>query len=319
MGFLTSILGQSTVQAVGAGVLTGALGGAALIGTGVIPIAPETVTPPTIELRACPGEGPVLGQVADGERLLVTAKSADGQWLEVYVGQPGIDRAWAEAAALSLEAPGDALPVGDCAAPTPAPLPSPAPTGASATEAPTAAPTLGPSPSLATTETPGVTATATATASPTATPKPTKTPSPTPKPTKTPTPPPPTPTPTPMPPPDNTKPQLSGLGASPTCVDPGHIQARISVTATDNVAVTGVQISFTPPGQGAFVRNMNHGSGNTWIYDVFQGESGAWGEGHVSYTVIAVDFAGNTSNPASNNVFSSDNYLYSSTSSCFIG
>jgi hypothetical protein len=312
VGFLTSLLGQSTVQAVGAGVLSGALGGAALMATGVIPIPPETVTQPTIQLLACPGQGPVLAEVSEGERLLVTAKSADGQWLEVYIGQPGIDRAWTEAPQLSLETPADDLPVADCAAPTPAPLPSPAPTQL-VTEAPTAPPTLGPSATPEATEsaspTPAVTATATA--KPSSTPKPTKTPSPTPKPTKTPTPPPPTPTPTPTPTPDTTGPTLTNLqttggsggngdyyinGPSSAC-EPHS--ASITVTATDPSGVDHITLFYWPGNSGVLSKQMT-GNGNSWGATINAQDS--WSDsmfnedpnGLISYWVVAEDEAGNS-------------------------
>ena len=318
MGFLTSLLGQSTVQAVGAGVLSGALGGAALIATGVIPIPPETVTLPTIQLLACPGQGPVLAEVSEGERLLVTGKSADGQWLEVYIGQPGIDRAWTEAPQLVLDTPADDLPVADCAAPTPGPLPSPAPTQL-VTEAPTAEPTLGPSatPEPTASPTPAVTVAATATArpTPTPTPTPTKTPKPTPKPTKTPTPPP-TPTPTPFV--DNDPPELSNL--TTTGVNGGNGQyyiyyqnatctphsATITVTATDNVGVDTVDLYYWPGGENVQSKPMARQGGNTWTATIVTEDSWDLSSGPgddtglINYWVVAYDDANNESDVLSN-------------------
>ena len=313
MGFLTSLLGQQTVQAVGAGVLSGALGGAALIATGVIPIPPETVTLPTIQLLACPGDGPVLAEVSDGERLLVTGRSADGQWLEVYIGQPGIDRAWTEAPALSLESSGNDLPVADCAAPTPGPLPSPAPS----TEAPTAAPTLGPSttavPTASPTPTPAVTVAATAAPTQKPTPKPTKTPKP--APTKTPTPPP-TPTPTPFV--DNAPPQLSNL--TTTGFNGGNGQyyiyyqnatctphsATITVTATDNVGVETVDLYYWPGGENVQSKPMTHQSGSSWTATIVTQDSWDLSSGPgddtglINYWVVAYDASNNESDVLSN-------------------
>src|SRR5215208_5579024 len=133
MAFLATLLTQPTVQAVGAGLLSGALGGGALLATGVIPISPEIVTTPTIQLLECPDAGAALAEVPEGAQLLLTGRSADGQWYEVFIGQPGVDHAWAPATSLDVEG-GDALPVADCAAPEPGPVPPP---GATPTPSPT--------------------------------------------------------------------------------------------------------------------------------------------------------------------------------------
>jgi hypothetical protein len=82
-----SMVAQRGVQAIAAGVLSGAVTGGALVATGIVPVG--TVGPTTtITVRACPDAGAELTQAADGDTLLVTGRSADGLWLEVYVGQP---------------------------------------------------------------------------------------------------------------------------------------------------------------------------------------------------------------------------------------
>ena len=328
---LSSLLGTPTVQALGAGLLTGALAGGALVVAGAIPPA-EAPTAGTVALLACPGEGPALATISDGERLLVTARSADGKWLEVYIGQPGIDRAWADAAALTLDASGDGLPVADCAGPEPAPLPSPPPAPTlQPTEAPTAEPTLGPSPTAtpSATATQAATATATAHVTATATPKPTKTASPTP--TKTPTPPPPTPTPTPTPTPaptpDNADPTVQNLHNSNQCIDPSPgSQSTIQVRAIDNVAVSGVKITIIPEHGTGLITNMTMTAGapkdGIWSY-VLTGSaafSRSWGEGYVDYNVKATDTNGNVSIAIGSDRNSLDNFIrYQPISSCSIG
>ncbi|MEO8274232.1 MAG: hypothetical protein ABI620_09205, partial [Chloroflexota bacterium] len=128
------MVAQPAIQAVVAGVLTGAIAGTAIASAGVPFGAPSDA--PKVALQACPGTGPVLAHVPGGQTMLVTARSADGAWLEVYLGEPGVDRAWAPASALTLQAPVDGLPVGGCEG---VPLPSPTPP-------PTLAPGATPSP-----------------------------------------------------------------------------------------------------------------------------------------------------------------------------
>ncbi len=293
---LSSLFGQGTVQALGAGLLTGVVGGAALVASGVIPPATSTPTA-TITLLACPGAGPAMAQINDGERLLVTGRSADGQWLEVYIGQPGIDRAWVQATSLSIQSSSDDLPVADCAAPLPAPLPSPAPI-ASPTEAPTAEPTLSPSPSSA----PFATPTATARVTEAPTPRPTKTPAPTPK--KTPKP---TPTHAPTPTPDTTGPSLTnvmiaggfdcgGEHAGATCLAvpecPASHAATISVTATDPSGVIDTNLWFRQPGAGGYTAvGLNH-DGDVWSGTI---NAGNWMEGQIEYFWEGFDSVGNQS------------------------
>lgn len=309
---LTSMFAQPAFQAVAAGLLTGAVIGSTMVASGILPLEPQREDPKFVALLACPGGGPELARVPAGQQLLITARSEDGAWLEVYIGEPGVEFAWAPAPAFRAASALDALPVSACDTsqtflPTLGPPePTVTPTGVPATVLPTLAPTLGPG------------ATASPTPRPTPTPKVTQTPNPTP--TKKPPTAPPTLPPTAPPitaPPDTTDPVLSGLTANPTCVGPDIAASRISVQATDNVAVLSVSLGISPPGASAFVVSMTHGSGNTWFYDVFN--NGAWGEGHINYTVTAQDFGGNTSDPASSDPFSSNNYLYHSTSACIIG
>src|SRR6185369_7850624 len=162
--------------ALAAGLVTGIVSGAVGVGTGAIPVTDPG--PRLNTLYECPGSGRVVANLAPDQKVLVTARSADGAWLQIYVGEPGVERGWASAAKLHLAAAPDSLPIADCT-PEPTPetslelpsaLPSPEATVV-ATVVPTAVPVTLP---------PG--ATPNPTPKPTATPKPTKTPTPTPTP-----------------------------------------------------------------------------------------------------------------------------------------
>ena len=86
---LGSLLSQRGVQAIAAGFLSGAVGGSALVATGLVPLGGTRLAPPTVALMACPGAGGTLARVTTGQSLLVTARSADGRWLDC----PAYDRA----------------------------------------------------------------------------------------------------------------------------------------------------------------------------------------------------------------------------------
>jgi hypothetical protein len=244
---IASLLGQTSVQAVGAGLLSGVVAGGALVATGALPLGGQSAAV-SISLTACPGGGPVLTQAGEGQSLLVTGRSADGAWFEVFLGMPGLDRAWAAADSLRFDSPADALPVVDCSGPTPAPLPSPAPT--------TIEPPPTPSPAPTTIEPPP-----TPSAAPTATAKPT--PKPTPKPTRKP--PKPTAAPTAAPTPDTTPPSITNFGVAGAPFDgvnnryyimaPGNscgvpTSATISVSISDPSGLAGgtVKLFFYEPG-----------------------------------------------------------------------
>jgi hypothetical protein len=310
VGFLSgagSLFAQPGIQAIAGGLLSGVVAGTALVATGIVPVGDGGATAATIELLACPGSGPVLADVADGESLLVTARSADGTWLEVYVGDPGVDRGWAPASALKLDSAATGLPIGGCIGPTPAPLQSPAPTPTATppvegtlvpheSEPPTEAPTEAPTPSP--TPTPHVTA------KPTPTPHVTAKPTPTPH-TATPTPhtPPPTTPPTPTP---NPGPVLSNLTASPNSYCNGPT-STITVDASDSSGIQVVRITYTPPGASPIGPvNMEYMGGTLWRY--FITPSG-WNTGFVAYHVTAYDTYGATTTQNNVNDFNDPSYL----------
>jgi hypothetical protein len=313
MSFMSSVgsfFAERGVQAIAAGLLSGAVAGTTLVATGVVPVG-GTAAASTIELLACPGSGPVLANVANGQSLLVTGRSFDGAWLEVYIGEPGIERGWAPTTALRVDASAADLPVGACVGPTPAPLRSPAPiaTVVIATASPEPAPSAPPS------GVPPASASPAPSASPSPTPritvKPTGTPKPTPTPTASPSP---TPSPTPFI--DVTPPSLSALIVTspaqggngkyavfgPGCPF-GPYSATIRVTATDpDDEVSAITLSYWPGGSGVLTVQMTRiGATNNWQGTINAQDSWTAGEppgppdGTINYWVQAVDSHSNTS------------------------
>lgn len=177
---LASLLAQPTVIA--AGVATGVLAGTVAVASGAIPVTDPG--PRQVALYECPPSGRVVTSIAPDQKVLVTARSADGAWLQIYVGEAGIDRGWARATALSLRSAPDSLPVADCtptatAEPSLPPEtlgpPSSGPSLSGPTAAPSVAATAAPS-SAPVTAAPSATAVATKTPKPTASPTPTPVP-----------------------------------------------------------------------------------------------------------------------------------------------
>jgi hypothetical protein len=309
---ITSMVTQPSALAMAAGVLAGAIAGLGLVSAG-IPFARPS-EPGKVALQACPGAGPVLAHVAGGQTMLVTARSVDGRWLQVYVGTPGVDLAWGPAAAISLQAPGDGLPVGGCQG---VPLPTQPP----ATPGPTLPPdaTTSPAPSITgvvfptpgPTPPPGVTAPPTP--KPPRTPQPTPTPKPTPKPTPTPSPtavPTPTPTPVITPTPDTTPPSITGItitnaelynggyyieDAGNSCGTPSS--AKITATITDSggsgIVGTSVRLHYWDPNGGFHDIQMGVQIGTSlWGATVFN--NSLWDAGEILYSIAARDNAGNS-------------------------
>ncbi|HYN68786.1 MAG TPA: hypothetical protein VEX41_01080 [Candidatus Eisenbacteria bacterium] len=306
VGPLGGILADKGLLAIGAGLLSGVVGGAALVAAGLL-APPPPISPSAVGLVGCPGGAEVLDQIPEGQTLLVTGRSADSSWLEVYLAQPGLGRAWTPAEGVELEAPIDRLPVADCdaplvaTAPSPRPSPSPAPSPTPEPEAtPAPEPTSAPTPTPTPRPTPRPNATPTKPPA-TSTPAPTPTPGPTPTPSPTPTP---GPTPTPSPTPDGTGPALSTLTANPQfiywCGTP--YQSTISVAATDPAGVTGVTLYYQPPGLGWMVYGMfyNLGSGK-WtgsIEPAYGSETWTTSDLYwtqIPYYVVATDGLSNTS------------------------
>jgi hypothetical protein len=296
--------------AIAAGALSGALVGGTGVATGVIPTGAANGAP-TRALLACPGSGPEVARISSGQPILVTARSADGAWLEVYVGEPGIDSGWASADALKLRDAASGLPVADCGtevavAPTPGQIASPAPLP-SQIGLPTATPgpTAGPSPSL--------------TPKPTVTPKPTRTPPPTPKPT-------PVPTPTPTPVPTSFKsanpPVVSELIAYGSCLpygDPGYTES-LAVTASDADAGDAITVTLHvfPPGLPSF--DAPDFTSNGYGTDTWEGYFDAtkyWTtSGVVKWSVTATDLSGNVTTVTSSSDPSDPSWVWYEAGTC---
>ncbi|MEZ0241491.1 MAG: hypothetical protein ACAH65_11910 [Chloroflexota bacterium] len=312
LGPLGGVLADKGLLAIGAGLLSGVVGGAAIVAGGAF--APPPVEPPgMVGLVSCPGGAEVLDLMAEGQPLLATGRSADGAWLQVYIAQPGMDRAWTATDGVDLEAPIDQLPVAECDAPLVAAAPTPVRPSPTPEASPTPSPVPEATPSPEPTATPAPTPTRRPTPKPT--PKPGATPPPTPVPTPVPTPAPtpvPPPTPTPTPPPDVAGPALSGLFPNPQymywCGDP-HV-STITVTATDPSGVAAATLYYQPPGLGWFTVAMFQGGGSTWSGTIDSG-SQTWTVNdafwtQLPYYVIAWD------NLANSTQLSPDagNYLY---------
>ncbi len=179
------------------GLVVGGLGGAFV--SGAFSGTPADPTGRTLPVYPCPEVGPALMLVGSGQQMLVTGRSADGDWFRIHVPLPARGEGWVVAGALTLQGASTDVPVAGCAPEAGAPRPvSAAPLTAilDATPSPTASPSPSPSP----------------TPKPTAKPTPKPTPKPTARPTAKPTA---KPTPKPTPKPDTKAPSLSRLDAKP--------------------------------------------------------------------------------------------------------
>ena len=130
----------------------------------------------------------------------------------------------------------------------------------------------------------------TPTVTPTPTPTVTETPTPTPTPTVSDDPEPPPPPPPPPPPVDNA-PTIQQISANPTAVACEN-GSMISVVASDDKAVTRVDISWNGPSTGSGTMTLG---GGTWTYFIPMNS----GTGTYTITAVARDGGGNSSAPAS--------------------
>lgn len=200
---------------------------------------------------ACPDDVDPIATIPGGQRMLVTGRTADARWFQIYLGAIGQANGWVVADRVSLQAAGDAIPVVSCQVlialnltpgptltvagtfdPTPEPpplAPSDAPSGVPAvvTPVPTARPTAKTArPTAKPTARPTAKATARPTAKPTA--RPTARPKPTTKPTAKPT-----------PVPDTTPPRFSWAEYDVATVACTSI--TFSTTVRDNAGGSGVK------------------------------------------------------------------------------
>jgi hypothetical protein len=290
---LAAIVAQHGAS-IAAGALSGALLGGAGVATGVIPTGGAANGAPSRALTTCPGSGAVVGRISSGTPLLVIARSADGAWLQVYIGGPGIDSGWASADALKLRDAASSLPVADCgtptAAPTPGPIVSPAPPP-SQIALPTA--TAGPSPSP--------------TPRPTPTPKPTKTPKPTPKPTP------------------KDPPIITGMSVQQNCEEGSFgvsPMLEIYITdADDTDSSLTVRLFVDPPGSslgeyeytGPYAPYLSQ-PGN---WEAQWQQSSSWPSGVVKWRITVTDPKGHTASRSSSSNPSDPSWIWNeSTGTC---
>ena len=142
--------GKVALVQLGAGALSGIVAMTALIAAGVVPVRGGSGPgQKQLALVGCPGTGSIVAVAQPGEKMLVTAKSADGGWLRVYIPGPAEHEGWVPLGSVDLLADASALPVKGCSE------------VAAATGTPGATATPTPAPTASPTETPNVSSTAT--------------------------------------------------------------------------------------------------------------------------------------------------------------
>ena len=129
--------------ALAAGLVTGVLGGAVGVGTGAIPVT--DAGPRLTAVYECPDSNRIVTRLAPEQQVLVTARTANGAWLQLYLGEPDAERGWATATALRLPSSADSLPIADCtpsSSPPDGTQPNGVPSAAAETPAADRGPTL---------------------------------------------------------------------------------------------------------------------------------------------------------------------------------
>ncbi len=277
---LASLFTGSSLLAIAAGLVIGVAGAGTLLATGAVHVGGGTTAPAAstagLQLVACPDTGPVIGTLPQGEKVLVTGRTADGAWLQIYYPGPAFDRAWTKAGPLQLEADANGLPVAACEAP-PSPSPAPSPEASTAI-----VPSAQPSPSPQ--------------ASPSPSPSPSAGPSPSPSPRPSPSP---SPTPKPTP---NTPPVIASLKASTSSVsyDQGAYcpAAPKTVTfilkASDAGGVTSATLYWRKPGATTYAAvpmMLSGGSAQngTWRVTLDTTANGITAAGRLTYYAVALD------------------------------
>ncbi len=253
------LLAGKSLAVLGAGLLAGALGGGALVGSGAVHFGPNqggnAGAGGGLQLVPCPDQGPVIGTIPRNQQVLVTAKSADGGWLQLYWPAPGIERAWTKAGPLQLEGDLASLPVARCEAPLPA------------TPRPTVEPTATPEPT------------------PTPTPEPTPSPTPTTAPTASPT------------AAANAAPKVSGLTISTQTISydqgaycasaPKSVTFAVSVSDADGLA--SVNLWYRPPGATKYLAKPMTPSGGKYVATLDTTADNLKTAGELRYYVLAKD------------------------------
>ena len=282
---LASLFTGNSLLAIAAGLIVGVAGTGTLLATGAVHVGGGATAPASstagLQLVACPDAGPVIGTLPQGEKVLVTGRTSDGTWLQIYYPGPAFDRAWTKAGPLQLEADASGLPVAACEAPlSPSPAPSPGPSTAVVEPSPQASPSPQPSPSPS--------------PSPSAGPSPSPSPRPSPSPS-------PTPTPTPKPTP-NTPPVIASLSPSTGAVsyDQGAYcptapkTVTFTLKASDAGAVTSATLYWRKPGATAYTAapmTLSGGSAQngTWRVTLDTTANGITTAGRLTYYAVAQD------------------------------
>ncbi len=286
---LAAAVATNGLLAIAAGLIVGVIGTGTLLATGAVHVgggnAAPAAAPVGLQVVACPDAGPVIGSIPRGEKVLVTGRSADGTWLQVFYPGPAFDRAWTKAGPLQLEADANTLPVASCEAPaTPTPRPTPAASTA-VVESPAVSPSPEPSPSPAVSQAPSPSPSPAASPSPSASPIPS--PSPTPKPTP------------------NAPPVIAALTASTTTLsfDQGAYcptapkTVTFTVKASDAGGIATATLYWKKPGAASYTpAPMSLASGSaqkgTWTATLDTTANGITSEGTLAYYAIALDASG---------------------------
>jgi hypothetical protein len=289
--------GANGVVQLAAGGLTGVLAMGALIAGGVVPVsAPSSPAQGPLPVWGCFGTGSILAMVQPRDQMWITARSADGKWLQVFLPDPVSHYGWVDAASVELQADGSTLRVEGCGEVASA-TGTPGPTAVPATATPTAGPTATP--------------TASPTAKPTATPtvRPTQA-APTAKPTAKPT-----PTPNLGPVFSLNPPEVgpARIGTNPlgtgNCGTSG-VMAGLKTAATDPDGIAAIQLWIQKPGSSSFVL-LSHGfskDGTYWYAWIDTAKDKITVVGTLSYRAVAIDTKGVTtaSNTGSLEIFRCD-------------
>ena len=95
---LASLFTGNSLLAIAAGLIVGVAGTGTLLATGAVHVGGGATAPASstagLQLVACPDAGPVIGTLPQGEKVLVTGRTSDGTWLQIYYPGPAFDRAW---------------------------------------------------------------------------------------------------------------------------------------------------------------------------------------------------------------------------------
>ncbi len=259
---LTEHAGSLAQLAVGG--LTGIVASGVLIAAGVVPFREAATPPARLALVQCPGSGAVVTVAQPGEQMLVTGRSADGAWLQVFVPGPVSSEGWVRSDSIRLLADGSGLPIASCGAVADArstESQAPTPTPAIATAAPTSSPTVAPR-STNPTATPKPAAVATPNAGPVFSAQPAA--------------------------------NLATIAFKPLGSGSCATSAAVKTAASDPDGVAQIQLWVKKPGAASFAR-LAHDfvrTGSTWSNSIETAKDGIAVAGTLSFYAVAIDGKG---------------------------